>query len=236
MLVALSPVWSRTVGDSCEIVIKSDLSKDKDQVVNITIPKNCQFGHVAWSYPLGSAFMPYTDGNKAFQLCIEEEWASELSRVQGLVDGQYKDLPLPTKGTPACTKSCDGHAALLISAPTDLNFLSSFNYRIIEEKSTLFLVSSETGYGDPCTATDFEINGPFDANHNALNLTILNDCTNGSVYWNYPEGTAILSAKRPDTVFDLCIESSWATVLEGVDVKTGTADGKLQVPTKVYKA
>ncbi|KAH9494524.1 hypothetical protein Btru_042348 [Bulinus truncatus] len=98
--------------------------------------------------------------------------------------------------------------------------------------NTVFQVNSETYYGDPCKVTDIASHSSTDVKHDVINLTILKDCTNGSIYWNYPRGTAILSASRPGTEFDLCIESSWATRLSEVKVQTGTASGQLQVPTE----
>ncbi|KAH9494522.1 hypothetical protein Btru_042346 [Bulinus truncatus] len=85
----------------------------------------------------GSAYLPYSNGGKNFQLCIEEQWTTDFTRVQELVDGHYRNISLPTKDSPSCTTSSNGNAALLISAPEELRYMIAFNYRIIDEKSTL---------------------------------------------------------------------------------------------------
>ncbi|KAK0064142.1 hypothetical protein Bpfe_006327 [Biomphalaria pfeifferi] len=135
VLIILCPAWSSAAfGDPCEIVTVSNLSGSHDQVVNITVPKDCLFGDVDWNYPKGSLLLSHSTGGKNFQLCIEKGWGTFVTQVQEIVNGIAKTLALPTEETPTCTKSTNSEAALLISSPSAQMYMTMFNYRIIPEK------------------------------------------------------------------------------------------------------
>uniref|UniRef100_A0A2C9L4A0 Uncharacterized protein n=1 Tax=Biomphalaria glabrata TaxID=6526 RepID=A0A2C9L4A0_BIOGL len=95
-------------------------------------------------------------------------------------------------------------------------------------QSLLCLVTSESLFDDQCSLTDHYLSN-FD-NKDILYFSISNDCNNGTVYWNYPQGTAVLNARRPGQQFELCILSSYTTTFDKVEVNVGKADGPVSIP------
>ncbi|CAL1531679.1 unnamed protein product [Lymnaea stagnalis] len=117
-------------GDPCNILTWSNLSGDTDQVVNVTVPKNCLSGEIDWNYPKGSLLLKQTAIGGSFSLCVESSWSTNLSGVKDVTGGANKILPLPTEGKPSCTLSSDGVAKLILTAPTLQLYMTLVGYRI----------------------------------------------------------------------------------------------------------
>ncbi|CAL1531682.1 unnamed protein product [Lymnaea stagnalis] len=107
--------------------------------------------------------------------------------------------------------------------------------RVLVVLLTIGLVHSQVAFDDPCTLTTYVSN--FLDKDFVLNVTVPQDCSTGTVNWNYPRGSLLLKAIRPGSQeFTLCIEEGWGTSIGSIRDRSGGRDEPIDLPTAVKPA
>ncbi|BFZ08431.1 hypothetical protein BsWGS_11470 [Bradybaena similaris] len=112
--------------DHCYLVPQMTTSK----VIDLEIPQHCTAGTVDWNYPKGTIDLHLVRPGGHYLLCLETSWSTMLGGLKKVVNGTETELPVPTKDSASCTEDVDGKTRLLVTAPSDLLYMTEFNYRV----------------------------------------------------------------------------------------------------------
>ncbi|WAR18696.1 hypothetical protein MAR_000534, partial [Mya arenaria] len=143
------------------------------------VPVSCTNGTFRWDYPKGHAILHFKDYGKTTSLCFSESLGGDIFTITD--KNNHMQLNQLNRGSSAqvCTAdSASGQPFVIqVDAPDTMYYMGEFAY---------------------------EVKIPEDADWTA-NITVPVSCTNGTFYWNYPRGHAILQFKNYGKTTAICL-------------------------------